>query len=116
MTNKRYAFVGRKCPYCDGIGGFGDGDYEEVCHKCQGTGMICGYEEVPVTDINKIPFLYISSMACQLRKVREKRKVGMDELAKLFGWSLVHLSDIETGRVQPTEAERQQIQEWIERG
>lgn len=114
MTNKHYAFVDRKCEKCKGTGIVFKNLNGVQCPECHGTGMIGSYEEVPAIDINRIRF--VSGLARQLRKNREKRKIGMDDLAKLFGWSLVHLSDIETGRVQPTEAERQQIQEWIERG
>lgn len=111
MTDKHYAFVDRKCERC---GGWGCVEFGFKCPECYGTGIIGGYEEVPDSDVSKINS--IPYIARQLRKVRENRKIGMDELAREFGWSLVHLSNIETGREKPTDDERIQIMLWIEQG
>lgn len=105
MTDTHHAFVDRKCAHCEG---WGVVEFGFKCPECHGTGIIGSYEKVP-----DIPMNGDKEFGNLLRKTREKRKIGMDELAKLFGWSLVHLSDIETGREQPTEEEKQQIQKWL---
>lgn len=103
---KHYAFVDRECPNCKG---------ENLstlglrCRFCNGTGHIGSFEEVPAIDPAKIQ----SALAYRLRKTREQRKIRMSELAAHFGWSVVHLSDIERGRAEPTPEEREQIKNWV---
>lgn len=106
---KHYAFVDRKCPRCDGGGEIGGFEGFQICPECNGTGHIGSFEEVPPIDPAKIQ----SALAYRLRKTREQRKIGMSELAAHFGWSVVHLSDIERGRVEPTPEEREQIKNWV---
>lgn len=108
MTNKHYAFVDRTCPRCDGSGEIGGFDGLQTCPECHGTGLVGSYGEVP-----DIPMNGDKEFGDLLRKTREQCKIGMYELAKEFGWSPVHLSNIETGREQPTETERRQIKEWL---
>lgn len=111
MSNTHYVFVDRKCPNCDGSGEIGGFDGLQICPECHGMGLIGSYEEASNIDISKINF--VSAAASHLRRVREQRKISMGTLAKHFDWSLVHLSNLETGREQPTEAELQQIKEWL---
>lgn len=94
-----YAFVDRKC-HCEGT--------DCYCSDCHGTGIVGTFEEVPDTPIH-IPM----AIAYRLRQQRERRNVSMSDLAAHFGWSLVHLSDIERGRLDPTPEEIMQIREWL---
>lgn len=106
---KHYAFVDRKCRRCDGDGEIGGFDGLQTCPECHGTGLVGSFEEVPGTDFSRIP----SALAYRLRITREQRKIGMAELAARFGWSLVHLSDIERGVAEPTEEEKETMKNWI---
>lgn len=110
--DKHYAFVDGVCQRCAGSGEIGGVVGIQACPECNGTGHIGSYKEVPPIDPSKIP----SALVYRLRKTREQRKVGLIELAKIFGWSVVHLSDIERGRVEPTPEEREQIKNWVYTG
>lgn len=103
-----YAFVDGKCPRCDGSGEIGGFDGLQICPVCNGTGSVGEYREVP-----DVEYKGPSALAYKLRQTRERRKVGMGDLAKYFGWSVVHLSNIETGKVEMTEEERKQVSDWI---
>lgn len=107
--DKHYAFVDGRCPRCDGEGEIGGWDGLQVCPECHGMGIGGAFKEVPPIDPAKIP----GAFAYRLRKTREQNKVGMSELADHFGWSVVHLSNIERGVIEPTEKEFKQIEEWI---
>lgn len=93
-----FAFVDRRCTCGE----------DANCPHCGGSGLVGSFEEVP-----DIPFHIPYAIVYRLRQQRERRKVSMADLAAQFGWSLVHLSDIERGRVDPTEEEREQIREWV---
>lgn len=109
MTDTHYIFVDGKCEKCKGTGIVFKGLNGGSCPECHGTGIIGSYDEVP-----DIPMNGDREFGKLLRKTREQRKIGMDELAKEFGWSLVHLSNIETGREKATNVEYFQIMRWIE--
>lgn len=110
--DKHYAFVDGTCQRCGGSGEIGGVSGIQTCPECKGTGHIGSFKEVPPIDPTKIQ----SALAYRLRKTREQRKIGMSELATHFGWSVVHLSDIERGRVEPTPEEREQIKNWVYTG
>ncbi|MBD5641850.1 MAG: helix-turn-helix domain-containing protein [Desulfovibrio sp.] len=93
------------CPECHGEGVIND----ELCPECEGRGMVGGVEEIkPLPD-----YVRHKAVGSKLRHVRERRGVSMTELAKEFGWRIVHLSNIERGTVCPTIDELVQITEWI---
>lgn len=112
MADKCYAFVDSRCPVCNGSG------LVQVtpncrgvksCDYCHGTGLVGEYKEVPQIDYHGP-----CALAWRLRKTREARHVGMDVLSKLFGMSVVRLSDIERGRGEKmTSSERTMITNWI---
>ena len=103
-----YGFVDRRCPKCNGEGGHPTMS-REVCPVCKGTGLVGSYEELPQILPNNVP----SALATRLRMTRERRKPSMSDLAKHFGWSVPHLSDIERGREKPTDEEWKQMSGWI---
>ena len=110
--DKHYAFVDGKCERCDGSGEIRGVSGVQTCPDCNGTGSVGSFKEVPPIDPAKIP----TALSFRLRRTREKRKMGLTELAAHFGWSVVHLSDIERGRVDPTPEEREQIKKWVYSG
>lgn len=108
MPDKHYVFVDRKCPRCNGEGEIGGFDFPIECSNCMGTGMVGSYEEVP-----HIEYDGPSAFAHRLRLTREIRKVSMSELAAQLGISVVELSDIERGRIEPIGELRKQIMDWV---
>lgn len=105
MPDNDYAFVDRKCPACAGTGKIPLG---RMCACCHGTGLIGDYEEVP-----SIEYDGPSAFTYRLRLTRETRKVSMSELAAQLGTSVVELSDIERGKIEPIGALKEQIAKWV---
>lgn len=103
-----YAFVDSKCPHCNGEGEVRGFCGLKICPICNGTGSVGEFREVP-----DIEYKGPSALAYKLRQTRERRKISMGDLAKYFGWSVVHLSNIETGKVEMTKDERKQVDNWI---
>lgn len=112
MADKQYAFVDRRCPVCGGNGlvnAYPNGIGTRSCLYCRGFGIVGEYEEVPQV-IHHGP----CALAWRLRKTRESRQVGMDALSKIFGMTVVRLSDIERGCGEEiTGRERMMIANWI---
>lgn len=91
-------FVDRQCPACHGKG----------CKLCHGTGIISSFTEGVY--MSK-PHVENCGFADRLRAWRLYKGLTHRELAVKLGLSPGTLSEIENGRREPTEEQREKIEE-----
>lgn len=92
-------FIDRQCPDCHGEG----------CDQCHGTGMIGSMSDMPVSMSRPEP----NSFAERMRAWRLAHGRTFRELSAETGILPGTLSEIENSRREPTEEQREKIEELM---